>query len=247
MMKNLDLSFEETQFALTAYLHEQDDSQSTDHRPAVLVLPGGGYYIRAQHEGEPVALSYLAQGFQSFVLHYPVGAEHSFEDAYNAGVVALSFLRERSLDFGINPQQIAVVGFSAGGHLASALSTLPKSPANAAVLGYPVILGEFGDSIQKELPSMQTKVTASTASTFLFATQGDSAVPIDHSLQYLAALAQYKVPFESHIFFQVTMGLVWRLMPLPVVRYKTSIPILPNGSTYLSGFCSRYFGFCPVA
>lgn len=139
---------------MTAYIQEvSPEILTSNRRPAVVVCPGGGYEFCSDREAEPVALAYLAKGFQTFVVRYSI-AEHS---AYPNALVDLSeamkLIRERAEAWHIIPDQIAVCGFSAGGHLCSALGTLWNDPEiaeksncragenqpNAMVLVYPVI------------------------------------------------------------------------------------------------------------
>lgn len=122
-------------------------------RPAVVVCPGGGYEFCSDREAEPVAFEYMAKGFQPFVVRYSVG-EHS---AYPNSLVDLSraikIIREHAEAWHVIPDQIAVCGFSAGGHLVSSLGTLWNDPEvmekscclqgenepNALVMVYPVV------------------------------------------------------------------------------------------------------------
>lgn len=94
---------------------------------AVLVLPGGGYHHLAAHEGEKIALSYLAAGINAFVLHYSITSNNPdmrypmpLVDASNA----IKHIKDNAEKYNINPDRIFVLGFSAGGHLASMLGTL---------------------------------------------------------------------------------------------------------------------------
>ena len=110
--------------SLTCYV--QDPSPSLANaaiRPAVLILPGGGYQYCSDREAEPVALAYLAEGFNAFVLRYTVGRDCPLDKALADAQAALSYLRDHAAALHIDPHRIAAVGFSAGGHLAAALGT----------------------------------------------------------------------------------------------------------------------------
>ena len=186
---------------LTGYLlDESDELLNARPRPAVLVFPGGGYFMTSDREAEPVALGYLAEGFNAFVLRYAVGADAPFERSLADAQAGLAWLGENADRVGIDSGKIAVVGFSAGGHLAACLGTVADVKPGALVLGYPVTLAEFGPPIGKTIVDVAAAVTAATPPTFLFSTSGDSLVPIRNSLAFLAALAEHDVPFESHIY-----------------------------------------------
>ncbi|HEU5486232.1 MAG TPA: alpha/beta hydrolase [Microlunatus sp.] len=186
---------------LTGYvLDRSDELQNANIRPAVLVLPGGGYFRTSDREAEPVAMAYLAEGFNAFVLRYAVGADEPFERSLADGQAGLGWLRANAGDLGVDPDKIAVVGFSAGGHLAACLGTVTDEKPAALVLGYPVTLAEFGPPIGKTIADVAAAVSAATPPTFLFSTSGDTLVPIRNSLAFLTALADHDVPFESHIY-----------------------------------------------
>ena len=107
---------------LTAYLHEPEKQfQNASPRQAVLICPGGAYQRLSKREGEPVALAYLAEGFSAFVLEYSVGKGVQWPLPLEQARQALRLIRQNAREWDIDPQRIAAVGFSAGGHLAAAL------------------------------------------------------------------------------------------------------------------------------
>lgn len=110
--------------------------QETD-RPAVLVLPGGGYLYCSPREGEPVALSYAARGFHAFVLRYSTARNAAGFAPLKEVSWAIGYLRENAREWHIDPEKIAVCGFSAGGHLALSSGLLAENKPNAMILGYP--------------------------------------------------------------------------------------------------------------
>lgn len=196
--------------SLTCYVQDlSTELASADVRPAVLVLPGGGYEFCSDREAEPVALAYLAEGFNAFVLRYAVGEDKPWDLSFADGKAAMSWLREHAGEVNIDPHRIAAVGFSAGGHLAASLGTGtgPDDRPDALVLGYPVTLAEFGPPIGKEIMDTVSAVTGDTPATFLFSTAPDALVPIRNSLAFLSALAEHEVPFESHIYLLGQHGL----------------------------------------
>lgn len=193
---------------LTCYVQEPSAELATAAtRPAVLVLPGGGYFMTSDREAEPVALAYLAEGFNAFVLRYAVGAESPFEMSFDDAKAALGWIREHAAELHIDPAKVAVVGFSAGGHLAASLATAAEEKPDALVAGYPVTLEEFGPPVGKELLDVPSHVSSQTPPTFLFSTSDDTVVPIRNSIAFLAALAEHGVPFESHIYLLGPHGL----------------------------------------
>lgn len=186
---------------LTCYVQEPSaELANAAVRPAVLVLPGGGYFLTSDREAEPVALAYLAEGFNAFVLRYAVGPESPFDMSFDDAKAALAWIRANAAELHIDPTKIAAVGFSAGGHLASSLATAAEDKPDALVACYPVTLEEFGPPVGKEILDVPSHVTSQTPPTFLFSTSDDTVVPIRNSIAFLSALAEHSVPFESHIY-----------------------------------------------
>ena len=107
------------------------------NRPAVLVCPGGGYVYCSPREAEPVALSYAARGFHAFVLRYSVAKDAAGFTPLEEVDWAIGYIRENAAAWHIDPEKIAVCGFSAGGHLALASGVLAQNRPNAMILGYP--------------------------------------------------------------------------------------------------------------
>ncbi len=200
-------SFEDNA-SLTVYF--QEDKQEFAHvedRPFVLVIPGGGYSFCSERESEPIALNFLAQGYHSGVLRYHVGDKRSFEKSLEDAEKALLIIQDLATVWKIDSKKIAVIGFSAGGHLAAALSNLSPVKPNLCILGYPAILKSFAQAMKIEAPSLETCVSKETPPTFLFSTFEDNVVPIENSLLYLRALEEHDVPFEAHVFQQGLHGL----------------------------------------
>lgn len=193
---------------LTAYIHDRSDELSNAaKRPAVLVFPGGGYFMCSDREGEPVALSYAAEGYQAFVLRYSTGQDVPFEDSFADAVEALYYIREQREELAVDIERIAVAGFSAGGHLAAVLGTMGEVKPSAMILGYPVTLDEMGRDIKKDLPSAPEHVTKKTPPTYIFTTCTDELVPVRNSLKMAEALDREGIPFEMHIFPDGAHGL----------------------------------------
>ena len=190
--------------------------------PAILVIPGGGYAIVSDKEAEPVALTYAAAGFQTFVLRYTC-APARFPTQLREAAMAMIYIRENADKLHVRFDQVAAIGFSAGAHLCASVSILFDDPAleifsskttirpDAAIYVYPVITsGEYahrgsfrnlcGDD--KELAdalSLETRVTEKSAPAFIFSTCADANVPVMNSLKIAEAYAAHRVPFSLYI------------------------------------------------
>ena len=202
-MKIITVTLAPNQAVLTCYLQDQSPKMpNAAIRPAMLVVPGGGYQYCSDREGEPVALAYMAQGFNAFVLRYTADATTPIDKALQDGAAAMDYLRANAAELEIDPQQIAAVGFSAGGHLVASLGTLlPKAQRpNALVLGYAATLGAMWTVAGRQEPDLHALVDDDTPPTFLFATQGDALVPVKNSLVFADALADHSIPFALHLF-----------------------------------------------
>ncbi len=126
---------EDKEITLTSYLLERStikwnhrDEWEPERRPAVIICPGGAYEFLSQREGEPVALSFLQKGYQAFVLHYSLRERSCFPNPLDDISRAVWFVRSHAEEFGIDPQQITVGGFSAGGHVCAMLATQWNTP-----------------------------------------------------------------------------------------------------------------------
>ncbi|MCJ8006417.1 alpha/beta hydrolase [Lederbergia wuyishanensis] len=193
---------------LTAYLLDNSSAFSNiTTRPAVLIFPGGGYYHTSDREAEPIAMAFLAEGFNAFILRYSVGEDITFETSFKDAEDAIAMLKNNSTKWNIDENKIAVIGFSAGGHLAAALGTMGKNRPNALMLGYPCILSSMSNILAFPVPSLDKKVDELTPPTFLFSTFDDQLVPIENSILFMKALSEKNIPFESHIFQRGTHGL----------------------------------------
>ena len=184
---------------LTGYVQEPSPELSNmNRRPALLIFPGGAYQRCSDREAEPVALSFSAQGFQTFVLRYSVKEKAKFPQPLLDAEGAIRALRVHADEWNLDPNRIAVLGFSAGGHLASCLATMsaPELRPNALILGY----GASSSLASKERPCPLDHIGPDTPPTFLFHTWEDPVVPVANSLAFAQALDKYSIPFELHIF-----------------------------------------------
>ena len=168
-------------------------------RPAVLVLPGGGYQMCSDREADPVALAYAKAGYQTFILRYSLGKDAVWPNPLDDYEQAMALIREHADAWCLYPDKIAVIGFSAGGHLACAAATMAKNRPNAAILGYAVAGAEV-KACCSTAPDTVAQVDALTPPCFLFATRTDNLVPIHNSIDFMSALAAQGIAFESHIY-----------------------------------------------
>ena len=200
LVKTYNLT-DDPDITLTAYIPDiSEDMKNMKVKPSVLVLPGGAYKFCSDREAEPIALAYLAKGFNAFVLRYSLNEKSAFPTPLNDASKALKFIRDNAAEFYTDPQKIAVIGFSAGGHLAAALSTMSDDKPNACILGYPCILSSTSPILASPVESVTDYVTDKTPPTFIFAASNDGAVPIENSLSYAEALNRNGISFELHIF-----------------------------------------------
>lgn len=186
---------------LTAYLQEVGgEFHHIPKRPAVLVLPGGGYYMCSDREADPVALAFLRAGFQTFVLRYSVGSGVTWPMPLEDHKQAMATIRERAEEWNLYPDKVAVVGFSAGGHLAAAAATTAEQRPNAAILGYAVTEEDMAKACLPTAPGLVERVDGETCPCFLFAARTDNIVPVRNTLHFAHALEEKNVLFEMHIY-----------------------------------------------
>lgn len=213
---------------VTAYLPDPMWEMGWDDRkrPCLLICPGGGYGMCSQREAEPIALHFLPQGYNVFILRYSV-APHRFPSQLREVAAVMELIYENAEQWHCDVDRVAILGFSAGGHLAAHYSTcydipevraaFPQSkPVQASVLCYPVItadpkvghLGSFQNLLGVETltPEQEAKfscdqrVTEKTPPAFLWHTYEDNLVPVANSLRYAQALVDSNVPVSLHIY-----------------------------------------------
>jgi acetyl esterase/lipase len=217
--------------------HEDGDIPTLTYYPtrqgiptAVIVAPGGGYGgLAMNHEGRQVANWLNAAGITAFVLKYRLGPRYHHPIELGDAQRAVRLVRTRAADYGLKPDRIGMMGFSAGGHLTSTAEThfdsgnpnatdpidRTSSRPDFAILGYPVIsftapyahkgslqrlLGDSPDPRLLVNLSNELQVTPQTPPTFLFSTSEDTGVPPENSVAFYLALHKMNVPAELHIF-----------------------------------------------
>lgn len=186
---------------LTAYLQDVGgEFGNISRRPAILVLPGGGYAMCSDREADPVALAYLEAGYQAFILRYSVGEHAQWPNPLQDYEQAMRLIRSKETEWNLYPDKVAVIGFSAGGHLAACAAAIAENKPDAAILGYAVTEGEAVRCCLKSAPDVVGRVDKKTSPCFLFATRTDNLVPVNNSIHFMEALAENGVMFESHIY-----------------------------------------------
>lgn len=191
---------EERNVTLTAYLQETGGEFGFAKRPAMLVLPGGGYAMCSDREADPAAAAYLKAGYQTFILRYTLKNKGGWPYPLQDYEQAMNLIKENAEIWGVDPEKIAIVGFSAGGHLGACAATMAEDKPAAAVLVYPAILKDIVDMCQPDMPYPNEHVTPKTCPCFLVAARDDRTVDIKNTLAFEQALAENKVQFEGHIY-----------------------------------------------
>ena len=199
---------EERNVSLTAYLLEVGgEFGGIRERPAVLVIPGGGYRFCSDREADPVAFAYMKAGYHAFILRYSLGIHAEWPNPLKDYETAMSLIRGRAEEWHVAKDRIAVIGFSAGGHLAACAATMSENRPNAAILGYPDISGAFAWDLLKNPPDVLAAVDGKTCPCFVFASRTDNLVPVKNSVGMIEALCRNDVAFESHIYSNAPHGL----------------------------------------
>lgn len=223
---NLPKAKEKTQ--VTLYIpdvwKEVDESQTF---PCTVICPGGGYWWCSEREAEPIALRMLGNGIAAAVVNYACEYQHYPLQLLEI-LAAITYIRRNSQDLHIDPEKIAVMGFSAGGHAACsaglfwqdklAEDTLGiahgEDKPNGMILCYPVITsGEYthegsmkcllGDEPSAELTakmSLENQVTENAPHAFIWHTSEDGLVPVENSLLIATALHKKGIDVEMHIY-----------------------------------------------
>jgi acetyl esterase/lipase len=211
---------------LTIYQPEASKANGT----AVIICPGGGYsHLALGHEGEDVARKFNEYGVIAFVLKYRLPSDSIMTDKsfgpLQDAQQAIYLLRKNAAMWKISPSRIGIMGFSAGGHLASTLTVhyadlkienkekLSLRP-DFSVLIYPVLsfissphtgsvknlIGAGGSDAQKEYFSSERHVDANTPITFMVHANNDATVPVENSILFNQALVKNKVAVETHLY-----------------------------------------------
>lgn len=210
----------------------EEMNRQDEIRPCLLICPGGGYGMCSEREAEPIAFNFLNLGFNVFILRYSV-KPHQFPTQIREVAACMELIYKNADIWHCNTEKIAIMGFSAGGHLAAHYSTMfdckevrevfPESRSvNASVLCYPVITADFEHAHQGSFlnlighePNKQEvdyfscdrNVKPTTPPAFIWHTAADNCVPVKNSLLYAEACSKNGVPFEMHIYPYGSHGL----------------------------------------
>jgi acetyl esterase/lipase len=233
---------------------------------AIVVCPGGGYtHLSMKSEGSEVAEWFNSKGISAFVLQYRLGPKYQHPVELGDAQRAIRYVRAHAAEYGARPDRIGIIGFSAGGHLASSTAThfdrgnpqasdpLEKqsSRPDFAVLAYPVItmqdpyahvgsrnalLGQRPNPDLVLAMSSELQVTTQTPPTFLFHTTEDQVVPVENSILFYSAMRRAGVPGELHVYLKGRHG----------VGLATQDPILRSWTERLSDWLQAQ-GLLPVS
>ena len=235
IMKNISENLKNSEATISAYI--PDNSEEIDinkKRETIIICPGGGYEFTSDREAEPIALNFMAKGFNAIVIRYSI-APARYPTALLELAETVRYVREKEIEWNVDTEKVIVCGFSAGGHLAGSLGVLwnnkiiekyldinnEEVKPNAMILCYPVIssgefahkgsfdslLGEKEAKVNRESLSLDKLVSTETPKTFLWHTFDDGTVPVQNSLLFSNALADNKVQFELHIYPSGVHGL----------------------------------------
>lgn len=225
-MRHEVITLPQTGAEMELYMTDNRAVEPERRRPLVLVFPGGAYAFRSDREAEPVALRLMSLGIQAAVVRYSV-APARYPKALEEAAEAVTYARSHAEEWLCDPRQIAVMGFSAGGHAAAHIGLkwhrMPQGEAcrpDAMILSYPVItsgeyahrgsvenlLGEDYERLKEEV-SLEHFVRDDTPPVFLWHTREDGSVPPENSLLLAGALCRHGIPFELHVWQHGEHGL----------------------------------------
>ena len=216
------ISFHAETANVTGYLQDDYDTlKAHKERPAVVILAGGAYRWLSPREKDPVALFFAAMGYQTFLPEYSVGPMAGEYRPLREIAETIRRIRKNSAKWHIRKDAVALLGFSAGGHLAASLGILWNDPElslgketrpDALILCYPVITtGAFAheesvgnvtgnDKALLQKLSLERQVSADMPPTFLWHCTRDESVPVENSLLLAQAMQKAGVDYECHLF-----------------------------------------------
>ena len=204
-------------------------------RRALLVIPGGGYSgVCSDREGYPIAEAFIPYGYSAFVLNYYTGKKEPFPIQLIEAAGAIKHIKDKADEYGINADELFVIGFSAGAHLAGCTAILHNHPAiyehittekdyvkpRGAMLIYPVVspkyhMGSFKNLLCDDAPSedklsevaLEMHVDSDSSPVFILHTANDEIVNVKNSLCLAEAYTNAGVPYEMHIYPDAPHGI----------------------------------------
>lgn len=220
---------------LTTYIADSSrEIRPGDRRPSIVICPGGGYEFTSDREAEPIAIRFMAAGFNAFVLRYSV-SPNRYPAALLEVSAAVAYVRSMADEWMVDEDKIVVCGFSAGGHLTGSLGVFwdqefiqeeldikqGQNKPNALILSYPVIssgvyahagsfdnlLGQEASKEEREKFSLEKHVSINTPPAFIWHTLDDGTVPVENALLFAQALKEKNILFELHIYHHGVHGL----------------------------------------
>ncbi len=245
---------------LNCYVQRTPVECSSRRHPAVLVIPGGGYSHVSQREAEPVALRFLCRGYSAFVLDYSV-APVRFPVQLREAAMAMGYIRQNAVELGVDPEMVAAIGFSAGGHLCGMLGTLFDAPEVADIgpasllrpdalgLCYPVAVswgatheGSFcnlcgADQTLRRRLSLDSLVRPDMPPVYLWHTRDDETVPCRNTLLLAQAVEEAGVMLAMRLYLHGRHGLSTADASVyPVREVPQTSPTVPGWPEEMIGF-----------
>ena len=255
-------SFQAHDAPVIAYLQDDYDRLVAHKtRPALILCAGGAYRWLSPREKDSVALRFAALGYNTFLIDYSVGERAGELRPLRELAECVRIVRSRAEEWHIDPEHIAVLGFSAGGHLAASLGALWQREdlglgeacrPDALVLCYPVITaGEYrhaesienvtgGDPELRELLSIEKQVTEHMPPTFIWHCTGDESVPVENTLLLTAAMQRAGADYECHLFAGGAHGI-----SVCTQEVETPYPDIAPWVTLCQTWLNRQFDFEP--
>ncbi len=253
---------------ISQYIQSGDsNSWQPKKRPAVVVIPGGGYKYIADSEDEPVIYHFLSKGYSCFSLHYSINEASKYPLPLFELFRTIAYIRQNADIWGIDSDAIVICGFSAGGHLAGMCATQyhlsewhegigleeKQIKPNAVVLCYPITnierlkrensrrVSGWGAMLNEENARVNVVdfVTNKMCPTFIWHTRTDGIVPVSQSLELIEKMIQNNVSFEGHVFGKGYHGLSTNDV---LSNYQGAIQngvIVPNVSRWID-MCSDW-------
>lgn len=186
--------------------------------PGAVLCPGGAYMMLSPREGEQMAMTFVGMGFHAFVVDYSIGLNCAWPQPVVEASIAMKILREHAQEWHLNPDQIFISGYSAGGHVASGLGVMWNDPEvqrlagvsgeenkpNAMLLCYPCVnidmpVFENGELVVKAIKN-EEMVGPHTPPAFIVHTYGDKMVSMEQSTRLVYAMSKKDRPVEFHLY-----------------------------------------------